>query len=237
MSPQHGARDETEQWQQSILTKLRLVVGRQELSLAGSFPPKWSGDERQPDVAVELTTIQRNAPDVVTFSFVEVHSDERLTLWDLEFAAGGANKVGGNLVVGHYYPAADGECLYSAPASCAPELHITRDRSNLVPHFGGRATGPRGSFEVLESAYGVDGAVLAFAADFTQYDPSGNVFLWGKIRHNSSLPIPEPASIAASVIGFCLLTGVRNRHAHCAQITRYRTPPWRRAVSLSDRCA
>ena len=56
---------------------------------------------------------------------------------------------------------------------------------------------PKGSFEILDASYNEDdGTVLAFAANFLQYDNSNlNNWVKGAIRYNSDLPsslVPEP---------------------------------------------
>jgi hypothetical protein len=62
---------------------------------------------------------------------------------------------------------------------------------------------PAGRFEVLEAVYGANGDVLSFAADFEQFDWTGRRALYGQIRHNSTIPIPEPATKFLMAIGLC----------------------------------
>jgi hypothetical protein len=59
-----------------------------------------------------------------------------------------------------------------------------------------------GYFNVLEIQYGSGNSIVSFAADFVQYD-EGHMDWWnqGSIRFNSSLPIPEPSTLA--LISFC----------------------------------
>lgn len=56
-----------------------------------------------------------------------------------------------------------------------------------------------GQFNVLDLTYNTDGSVLSFAADFTQYD-EGKTTWWntGQLRYNSTVPLPEPATLLPS---------------------------------------
>lgn len=51
------------------------------------------------------------------------------------------------------------------------------------------------SFEVLEAEYDAQGNLLKFAADFERRDAVGNSLVAGQLRHNSSVQIPEPATL------------------------------------------
>jgi hypothetical protein len=63
-----------------------------------------------------------------------------------------------------------------------------------------------GFFDVYEAVYDVDGVVMSFAADFTQYD-NGIESEWtiGSIRYNSDYPIPEPSTFALLLAGLPFL--------------------------------
>lgn len=68
-----------------------------------------------------------------------------------------------------------------------------------------------GFFDVLEVSYGAKSEVLAFAANFTQFDENRSDW-WnrGSIRFNSSislLSVPEPHSLALFTIGAIILFG------------------------------
>ena len=55
----------------------------------------------------------------------------------------------------------------------------------------------RGRFDVLEVAYGADGSVQRFAADFVQHCEAGMPALFGQIRFNSDLPVYTEAVLPA----------------------------------------
>jgi hypothetical protein len=67
-----------------------------------------------------------------------------------------------------------------------------------------------GNFTVKESVLDVSGNVLAFAADFTQYD-EGNLNWWntGSIYYHSSIPEPASAVTSLAVVGAFMM--VRRR--------------------------
>jgi hypothetical protein len=70
---------------------------------------------------------------------------------------------------------------------------------------------PGGRFEVFEAVYGANDEVLSFAADFEQFDWTGARALYGQIRHNSTIPIPEPASIFLAAVGLCAMATSRSQ--------------------------
>src|SRR5206468_1452242 len=55
----------------------------------------------------------------------------------------------------------------------------------------------RGRFDVLEVAYGTDGAVRRFAADFVQHCEGGLPALFGQIRYNANTPINTAPTLPA----------------------------------------
>lgn len=120
--------------------------------------------------------------------------------WNLDFAA----PYNQRLDVGHYANAT----RYPFHAWGEPGLW-----------FAGNGRGSNqitGSFDVLEIDYDVDGLLLSFAADFTQYDE--NIVAWwnkGSIRYNSNIalfPIPEPHMVGLFAIGLLgLAASVRRK--------------------------
>ena len=83
-------------------------------------------------------------------------------------------------------------------------------QDNSVPglNFSGNGRGNNeltGYFDVLEVNYDGSGNVLAFAADFTQYDENiQHNWNIGSVRYNSSLPVtvvPEPLSSTLFIVG------------------------------------
>ncbi len=74
-----------------------------------------------------------------------------------------------------------------------------------------------GYFNVLQATYNTSGQLQSFAADFVQYD-EGNLSAWndGSIRFNSTIPIPEPSTLALAgcgMIGLGARACRRHRHA------------------------
>lgn len=71
-----------------------------------------------------------------------------------------------------------------------------------------------GSFEVLQADYAADGSILAFAANFIQYD-EGFSSWWniGGIRYHSDvgIDVPEASSFILLLIGVCGLVTARRR--------------------------
>jgi hypothetical protein len=83
--------------------------------------------------------------------------------------------------------------------------------------FAGNGRGDNtstGSFEVLQADYAADGSVLAFAANFTQYD-EGIKEWWnvGGIRYNAtvSTSVPEPSSLVILMMGLAGLVFARRK--------------------------
>lgn len=113
-------------------------------------------------------------------------------------------------------------------AYCPPQLKVEQNQSGkLVSVFGEdvwmgsdpiAAQPVPGRFEVLESEYDLFGNVTSFAADFEQYDPASDAMIDGKIRFNSSVPIPEPNTMALA--GLAVI-------AHCGLWCRLRIVAWR----------
>jgi hypothetical protein len=69
-----------------------------------------------------------------------------------------------------------------------------------------------GFFEVFEAIYSPSGAVERFAVDFTQYgEENPNWVVWGKMRYNSEVPIPEPTTVALLCAGVVCWTLRRNK--------------------------
>jgi hypothetical protein len=115
-------------------------------------------------------TVNRNVYNGVSVSFIEpgyIHS------WYLDFAAPG--KV--PLAPGAY----DSATRYPFQASTAPGLSVAGDGSGCNTLTG--------RFDVLEVAYGPDGGVTRFAADFEQHCDGMGPALFGSIRINSGAPL------------------------------------------------
>ena len=118
--------------------------------------------------------------------------------WNLDFAA----PLDVPLTVGHYV----GATRFPFQDASRPGLD-----------FSGNGNGDNtltGSFDVFEVRYSLSGDVLAFAADFVQFD-EGIEDRWscGIIRYNSSIDlqeIPEPASILllAPALAFLATVGL-----------------------------
>jgi hypothetical protein len=75
-----------------------------------------------------------------------------------------------------------------------------------------------GWFNVLQADYNADGSVLAFAVDFKQYDELSTVnWTAGSVRYNSSIPVPEPATLAVLAFPAAAALLARRRHRQTAE--------------------
>ncbi|QDQ25045.1 PEP-CTERM sorting domain-containing protein [Chitinimonas arctica] len=76
-----------------------------------------------------------------------------------------------------------------------------------------------GWFKVLDVAYGSNGDILKFAADFKQFGESSNSTgpaLYGSLRFNSNIainPVPEPETYMMFGLGLATLALVRRKRA------------------------
>jgi hypothetical protein len=69
-----------------------------------------------------------------------------------------------------------------------------------------------GFFKVLQADYDTSGNIASFAADFTQYDEGWkNWWNSGSIRYNSSIPVPEPATLLLLGLGAAAVTVRKKR--------------------------
>jgi hypothetical protein len=101
--------------------------------------------------------------------------------WSLEF--GGPQ--GAALAVGSY----DDAVRYPFENGPSPGLSFTGD--------GRGCNTVRGRFDVLEVAYGADGSVQRFAADFVQRCEGGAAALFGQIRYNANTPVNSAPELPA----------------------------------------
>lgn len=172
-----------------------------------SSPSSWVGQGET--VTVTPTdgfafNVNRNFDNGVSFAindFLTNPDFQKTRWWYLDFAA----PFNALLTVGYYD-------------------HATRwpfqDAEDPGLSFSGNGRGNNmltGFFEVLEAVYDVDGTVLKFAADFTQFD-EGFESWWnkGSIRFNSTIPlpaseVPEPATGLALATVLLLVGIVRRR--------------------------
>ena len=67
-----------------------------------------------------------------------------------------------------------------------------------------------GSFQVLDVEFN-NGTLTSFAANFIQHSEGATPALYGEIRYNSTIPIPEPSGIALATLGVVGLIGCGRR--------------------------
>lgn len=151
-----------------------------------------------------IFSVDTNFDKGVTVRFDDGH------YWSLDFAAPtydpATNTNNGNrLAVGFY----DHATRFPFNSPTRPGLSFDGD---------GRGNNTLGAwFNVLDIAYGTNGQILRFAADFRQYDESENMTgpsTYGSLRINSSIPVnpvPLPAPLLLLVSGLMSLVAVTKR--------------------------
>jgi hypothetical protein len=178
-----------------------------------ALPPTWSGEYWE-QWSWDGPTVVRSQPDRVSFNLVDVGGTGQADIWQLEFAAGYADRQESSLTLGQYSSFGGGMCTMNYPGSfCSPLMIVHRNGTSPVAEPSGtfyRLEQP-GSFNILEASYGPNGEVISFAADFEQFDWTGARALYGQIRHNSTIPIPEPATIFLAAVGLCAMATGRSQ--------------------------